>query len=225
MVIAIVPDLRTGEDLRGRYTLLLVGRDDAALHGGVDRRCGRTQVQSALRRPLAGALLLGLVQDDVHQRLPRLFVQLGEDVRCNLDEVGFQLAAVPFGEDLMQLRRREATGAVQDVVGFGDELHVTVLDAVVHHLDVVAGATRADVGDARLAVHFGRDGGENRLQHLPGTALSARHDARSPQRAVLSAGDAAAQVEDASRFQILGAPLGVAEEGVATINEQVSRIE
>lgn len=30
----------------------------------------------------------------------------------------------------------------------GDELHVAILDAVVHHLDVVAGADVAEVGGA-----------------------------------------------------------------------------
>jgi hypothetical protein len=53
----------------------------------------------------------------------------------------------------------------EQVVGLGDELDVGVLDAVVHHLDVVSGAARADVHAARGVVDDGRDPGED-LLHL-----------------------------------------------------------
>lgn len=39
----------------------------------------------------------------------------------------------------------------------GDELHVSVLDAVVHHLDVVAGADAAQVGGAGPIVDLTMD--------------------------------------------------------------------
>ena len=57
-------------------------------------------------------------------------------------------------EDLGCLRWRPAACLTQ-VVDFGDELHVGVFDAVVHHLDEVAGAIRADVRAARGAAGFG----------------------------------------------------------------------
>ena len=82
---------------------------------------------------------------------------------------------------------------MQDVVGFGDELHVAVLDAVVHHLHVVAGPARADVGHARLAIDLGGDGGEDRLDQSVGIGLTAGHHAGTPQRAFLPAGYAHAQ--------------------------------
>jgi len=47
-------------------------------------------------------------------------------------------------EDVGNLRLLEVEAALEDVVGLGDELHVAVLDAVVDHLDVVAGAGLAD---------------------------------------------------------------------------------
>jgi hypothetical protein len=37
-----------------------------------------------------------------------------------------------------------------------DELHVAVLDAIVHHLDVVAGAAVANIHHAGPVVHLGR---------------------------------------------------------------------
>lgn len=45
-----------------------------------------------------------------------------------------------LGEDVGDLALVEAETALEDVVGLGDELHVTVLDTVVDHLDVVSGA-------------------------------------------------------------------------------------
>ncbi len=62
-----------------------------------------------------------------------------------------QLAAVPLGEDLRDLRGVLACAAADQIVRFGDQLHVGVLDAVVHHLHEVSGAVVADVRDARLA--------------------------------------------------------------------------
>ncbi len=71
-------------------------------------------------------------------------VLVGEDVAGDLDEVGVQFALVPLGEDLRASRRRVMPRPFFiDVVGFADELHVAVLDAVVDHLHVVAGAAFA----------------------------------------------------------------------------------
>ena len=84
-----------------------------------------------------------------------------ENLGGDLDQVGVQPAGVPGSERLGGLGGRQADGVPEQVVGFGDELHVGVLDAVVHHLDEVAGAVRADVGAARGSVDVGAD----RLQH------------------------------------------------------------
>ena len=59
---------------------------------------------------------------------------------------------VPLGEDVGDLGGGLAGAAADQVVGLGDQLHVGVLDAVVHHLHEVAGAVVADVRDARLAL-------------------------------------------------------------------------
>jgi hypothetical protein len=65
-------------------------------------------------------------------------------VAGDFDEVAVELALVPLGEDGVQLVGGEAEAALEQVVGFADELHVAVLDAVVDHLDVVACAVFAD---------------------------------------------------------------------------------
>ena len=60
----------------------------------------------------------------------------------------------------------QAEPVAQQVVGLGDQLHVGVLDAVVHHLDEVAGAVGADVGAARLAVDLRGDLFQHRAERL-----------------------------------------------------------
>ena len=58
----------------------------------------------------------------------------------------------------------------QHVIGLRDELHVRVLDAVVHHLHVVARAARSDVGHARSVVHLrGHTPGSIALCYAAGT--------------------------------------------------------
>src|SRR5690606_38102537 len=87
----------------------------------------------------------------------------------DLDEVAFEFAAVPFGEDVGDFGGAFAGFAADEVVCFGDELHVGVLDAVVDHLDEVAGAVGADVGDAGFAVvGDGGDGAQDGTECLPG---------------------------------------------------------
>ena len=52
-------------------------------------------------------------------------------------------------EDVGDLGRARRRRPADQVVRLGDQLHVGVLDAVVHHLHEVAGAVGADVGAAR----------------------------------------------------------------------------
>ena len=69
-----------------------------------------------------------------------LIVLPGEDVGRDLDEIGIEHAALPVGEDAGDLARVHSHPVPHEVIGLADELHVAVLDAVVHHLDVVAGS-------------------------------------------------------------------------------------
>src|SRR5215472_6965954 len=57
-----------------------------------------------------------------------------EDLGGDLDQVRVEAAFVPGAERLSDLLRMVTGGVPEQVVGLGDELHVGVLDAVVHHL-------------------------------------------------------------------------------------------
>ncbi len=102
--------------------------------------------------------------------LPGLGIGFGEDIGGDLDQVGFQFALVPVGENVVKFFGRKAQAAMKDIVDLGDQLHVAVFDAVVHHLDVMTGAARSHVGHAGLAVlGFGGDGLQDRRDGLPGS--------------------------------------------------------
>ena len=73
-------------------------------------------------------------------------------------QVGLEGALVPLGEDVGNLTGVVAQSVAEEVVRLADELHVGVLDAVVHHLDEVTAAVGADVRAARGAVDVSGDG-------------------------------------------------------------------
>ena len=110
----------------------------------------------------------------------------------------------------------------QQVVGLGDELHIGVLDAVVDHLDEVAGAVGTDVGAARRAVDVGRDGLQHRPQAVVGLGGAAGHDRGAVERPLLTAGDPHAhEVQPALTQGDLAAP-GVGVERVAGVDDDVT---
>ena len=115
-----------------------------------------------------------------------------------------------------------AEAVAQQLVGLADELHVGVLDAVVHHLDEVAGAVGADVGAAGHAVDVRGDLLEQRAQRLVGLGGAARHDRRAVQRAFLAAGDAGADEVQAALAHRLLAADGVGVERVAAVDDDVA---
>ena len=113
----------------------------------------------------------------------------------------------------------------QQVVGFGDQLDVRVLDAVMDHLHVMAGAARSDVGAARVAIHVGADFCQHGLDLLIGVAGAARHDAGPEQRTFLAAGHACTDEAKAAGFQRFTPPHRVEEVGVATVDQDVAGLE
>ena len=123
------------------------------------------------------------------------------------------------------LRGRGTQPLAQQVVRLGDELHVGVLDAVVHHLDEVAGAVRADVRAARHAVDLGRDLLEDRAERLVGLRGAAGHDRRAEQRALLAARDAGADEVQALLAQRGLAADRVREVRVAGVDDDVALLE
>src|SRR5699024_975851 len=59
----------------------------------------------------------------------------GQDFCGDLDEVGIQVAGIPFLEHLGDFGWFHACSITQQLVCLTDDLHIGVFDAVVHHLD------------------------------------------------------------------------------------------
>jgi hypothetical protein len=106
-----------------------------------------------------------------------------------------------------------------------NQLHVTVLDTVVDHLDVVTSTLVTDPLAAGLAVRLGRDGLEDVLDVGPGLLVTTGHDAGAVAGTLLSSRDTAADESDALGLQVLGAAVCVGVVRVATVNDDVALLE
>ena len=189
-----------------------------------DARRRGAQLEGGDDRPAAGALLAGGVHDDVDERLAGLGVHVAEDLGGDFDQEGGEVALVPLCEDLRLLGRFDARAGAQQVEGFADDLHVGVFDAVVDHLDEVAGAVGADPGAAGLAVDVGGDLFQQRAEGVVGLLRAAGHDRGAVEGTLLAAGDA-----DADEVQVLlgergFAAAGVLIVGVAGVDDDVARL-
>jgi hypothetical protein len=106
-----------------------------------------------------------------------------------------------------------------------DQLHVTVLDSVVHHLDVVASALVTDPLTARFAVGFGRNALENVLDVGPGLLVTTGHDGRTITGTLLTSRDTGTDKADTLGGEVFGAAVGVWEVRVTTIDDDVSLLD
>ena len=131
----------------------------------------------------------------------------------------------PFLEDVGDRPRVEAVNRLQEIVGLGDKLHVRIFDAVMHHLDVVAGPLRPDMGDARRVIDLRRHLAHDGLDAPVGVELAAGHHARAVQRPLLAPGDAHADEADAGVLEFGEAAVGVRVERVAAVDQDVARLE
>ena len=181
--------------------------------------------EGGLHGPGSGALGAGLVEDDIDEGLSGVGVDLTEHLGGDLYEVRLQFAAVPFREDIGDLGGGLAGAASDEVVGLGDQLHVGVLDAVVHHLHEVAGAVVSDVRDAGLALGDRGDRGQDRPQGDPRLVGAAGHDRGSEECALLAAGHAHPNEVDAGLAYGLLATDGVGEQRVAAVDDDVAGFE
>ena len=64
--------------------------------------------------------------------------------------------------------------ALHQIIGLADELHVAVLNAVVHHLDEMTRAVLTHPVAARVGSHFGRDRLEYALDCRPKSFIPIR---------------------------------------------------
>jgi hypothetical protein len=106
-----------------------------------------------------------------------------------------------------------------------DELHVTVLNTVVDHLDVVTSTLVANPLTASLAVTLGGDALEDILDMRPGLLVTTGHERGAVSGTLLTTGDTGADEADVLASKILGAAVGVGEVRVTTVDDDVAGVK
>ncbi|MNE46154.1 hypothetical protein D3C80_1404770 [compost metagenome] len=110
---------------------------------------------------------------------------------------------------------------LQQLIRFTDKLHVAVFDAVVNHFDIVSGTVFTDISRARIAIHLGRNGCQDRLHQLVGILLSTRHNCRSLQRPFFTARYSCPDKTEALCLKLFVPSLGIREKGVPAVNQDI----
>merc|ERR1711971_742754 len=138
-------------------------------------------------RPLPGSLLTRGVPDLLQQELP-LVVLVLQDGRGDLDQEGVELALVPLVEDLAHLIVAHAKSVLHQMVGLANKLHVSILNAVVNHLNEVSASIPSDPVTAWLLSRFGTNSLEDWFDCRPGCWVASGHQRRTIPGTLLSSG-------------------------------------
>ena len=182
-----------------------------------ERDHGRRHV--AVDRLLDGPAALAGVGDPALE-LAEVLAALPERVRRELEQPrADDRAVVPQVGDRGEVER--VLARVHDLEALGVGLHQPVLDAVVDHLHVVAGAGRAGV---EVAVDR-RERAEDRLERLDRLAVAADHQAEAVREPPDAAGHAGVDVVDAVLRELGVAPDVVVEVRVAAVDDRVAGLE
>jgi hypothetical protein len=112
-----------------------------------------------------------------------------------------------------------------DSTDLRDELHVTVLNTVVNHLDVVTSTVVTNPLTAGLAVRLGGDVLEDVLDVRPGLLVTTGHDGGTVAGTLLTTRDTGTDEADALAFEVLSAAVGVRVVRVATVNDDVTLLK
>ena len=126
--------LGTRDGLAGADTLVLDGRQASCEDSLTDQGDGGTSVQGSDCGPLAGSLLASGIEDLGDEGLAVNGVVVSEDVVGDFDEEGVKDTGVPLLEDVGDLTLGEIETALEDIVGFGNKLHVSVLDTFIFQI-------------------------------------------------------------------------------------------
>lgn len=213
------------KDGAGTGTVVLESTQAAGEDSLANEGDGHAEVKGVDGGPLAGTLLAGLVKDLLDER-SSVVVVVVEDVTGDFDQEGVKDTSVPLAEDITNLLGGEAETALEEVIGLTNQLHVTVLDTVVDHLDEVAGTLVTDPVTAGLAVvTLGGDALEDVLDVRPGGLVTTGHERGTVTGTLLTTRDSAANEADALLGQVLGTAVAVGEVGVTTVDDDVTLLE
>lgn len=200
-----------------------------------------SKVESVNGSPLSSTLLTSSIHD-LLEHWGSILVVVVHDVARNLHEERVQDTLVPLSESITNLLGAHTESTLHDVVGLydsvrvlscirilsdvlaylSDELHVTVLNTVVHHLDVVTSTIVTDPLTAGLTVRLGRDGLEDVLDVWPGLLVTTGHDRGTVTSTLLTTGDTGTDESDTLVGEVLCAAVGVGVVRVTTIDDDIT---
>ncbi|KAI6759042.1 hypothetical protein HG531_014038 [Fusarium graminearum] len=208
----------------GGGTLVLDGGQASRKNRLSNQSDGHAEIESIDSGPFAGTLLAGLVEDLLNESCV-IVVVIVHDITGDLDEERVQNALVPLGEDVADLLAGEAETTLHDVVSLQDELHVTVLNTVVDHLDVVTSTLIANPLTASITIALSGDALENVLDVRPGLLVTTGHDGGAVSGTLLTTRDTRTDEADALLGKVLGAAVGVGEVRVTTVDDDVAGVK
>jgi len=113
----------------------------------------------------------------------------------------------------------------KEQTNLANQLHVTVLNTIVNHLDVVTSTLVTDPVTAGLTVALSSDALEDVLNVGPGGLVTTRHERGTVAGTLLTTGNTAADEADALGGEVLGATVAVGVVGVTTVNDDVTLLE
>jgi hypothetical protein len=155
----------------------------------------------------------------------RFLVHHAEDVPRDFDQIALQLAPVPLVEHVVQFVVAQVQHAFEHGIGFADQLHVAVLDAVMDHLDVVPGPARTDplaTRDVFLGTDLGGNRLKDRLDQWPSGGGTAGHHAGAFERPLFAAGDARPDEQQPLALDVFRPPLGIRKMRVPAVDDHVA---
>ena len=217
--------LRARENFRRGNALIFQRRDITCKHRLGNQRQRFAEIQRALAGPFTRTFVCSFIQNHINQ-VVTVFIFFGEDIFGDVNQVAAQFTVIPLGKGLRQFFVGEVQATFKQRIGFSNQLHITVFNTVVNHLHIVACAIGTNIGNAWLPVfsHCG-DFGQDRRNQFIGFFLATRHNGRSFQRAFFTARNTSTDEVKAFCRKLTITTNSVLEEGVTTINDDVTFIE
>jgi hypothetical protein len=119
--------------------------------------------------------LSGCVENLVHHRLS-VVILFRKNLRRDFNQETVQFALIPVPEYLGELIWSQAQPILQQLVCLTDQLHIAILNAVMHHLHVMPRAVLADPVAAWSLINLRRDSLEDFLHVRPRFLVAPRHN-------------------------------------------------
>ena len=206
-------------------TFRLDGTETSSKDSFSDQGDRHSQVERINRGPFSGSFLASGIQDLFHQWSVGSIIEK-ENISGDLDQIRVKYAFVPLVKDCTHFLRCESQSSFHHVIRlydgqpnprevdsshsyFADELHVTIFNSVVYHLDVMPSSFVTHPVAARLIVGFGSNGLENVLDVWPGFFISTWHQAGTVSSSFFSSRDSRSHEPDPFFPKVLGSTIGV----------------